>query len=115
LRKAILLTALLAMMLATAVSAAFAQTETGGSLGVLQHSCDQIQAAVNLQAQSGEGTGAIAGATQSLGIDQQQVLACFGTAVALQDSRTNVGRTVTASPDATTVGLGQTWRRCCKR
>ena len=42
------------------------------------------------QYQAGEGTGAVAGAAQSLGIDQQQVLACFGTAAALQDSTVNV-------------------------
>ena len=81
---------MLAMVLAAAAPA-FAQTATGGDAAILQYSCDQIQAAVNTQYQQGEGTGAVAGAAQSLGIDQQQVLACFGTAAALQDSTVNVG------------------------
>ena len=90
LRKVMLLAALLAMVLAAAAPA-FAQTAVGGDVAVLQYSCDQIQAAVNTQYQAGEGTGAVAGAAQSLGIDQQQVLACFGTAAAAQDSTIIVG------------------------
>ena len=85
-----LLAAMLAMVLAAAAPS-FAQTAAGGDVAVLQYSCNQIQAAVATQYQAGEGTGAVAGAAQSLGIDQQQVLACFGTAVALQDSTVNVG------------------------
>src|SRR3712207_4084238 len=80
-----LLAAMLAMVLAAAAPS-FAQTAVGGDVAVLQYSCDQIQAAVNTQYQAGEGAGAVAGAAQSLGIDQQQVLACFGTAAAAQDS-----------------------------
>jgi hypothetical protein len=96
-----LLAAMLAMVLAAAAPA-LAQTATGGNVAILQYSCDQIQAAVNQQYQQGEGTGAVAGAAQSLGIDQQQVLACFGTAAALQDSQinVNVGRTATATAAA---------------
>jgi hypothetical protein len=85
-----LLAAMLAMVLAAAAPA-LAQTAVGGDVAVLQYSCDQIQAAVNTQYQAGEGTGAVAGAAQSLGIDQQQVLACFGTAAAAQDSVINIG------------------------
>src|SRR3712207_4025462 len=81
--------ALLAMVLAAAAPA-FAQTAVGGDTAVLQYSCNQIQAAVNTQYQAGEGTGAVAGAAQSLGIDQNAVLACFGTAVAAQQSTINV-------------------------
>ena len=84
-KKVMLLAAMLAMVLAAAAPA-LSQTAAGGDVAVLQYSCDQIQAAVNTQYQAGEGTGAVAGAAQSLGIDQQQVLACFGTAAALQDS-----------------------------
>src|ERR687894_2874375 len=84
-----LLAAMLAMVLAAAAPA-LAQTATGGDTTILQYSCDQIQAAVNTQYQAGEGTGAVAGAAQALGVDQQQVLACFGQAVALQDSAINV-------------------------
>jgi hypothetical protein len=85
LKKVMLLAAMLAMVLAAAAPA-LSQTAAGGDVAILQYSCDQIQAAVNTQYQQGEGTGAVAGAAQSLGIDQQQVLACFGTAAALQDS-----------------------------
>jgi hypothetical protein len=80
-----LLAAMLAMVLAAAAPA-LSQTAAGGDVAVLQYSCNQIQAAVATQYQAGEGTGAVAGAAQSLGISQQQVLACFGTAAALQDS-----------------------------
>ena len=84
-RKVMLLAAMLAMVLAAAAPA-LSQTAAGGDVAILQYSCDQIQAAVNTQYQQGEGAGAVAGAAQSLGVDQQQVLACFGTAAALQDS-----------------------------
>ncbi len=89
-----LLAALLAMVLAAAAPA-FAQTAVGGDVAILQYSCDQIQAAVDVQYQNGEGTGAVAGAAQSLGVTQQQVLACFGTAAAAQNSTINVN---TAAP-----------------
>jgi hypothetical protein len=94
---------MLAMVLAAAAPA-LAQTATGGDTVILQYSCDQIQAAVNTQYQAGEGTGAVAGAAQSLGIDQQQVLACFGTAAALQDSAINVNVDGTATATATAGG-----------
>ncbi len=91
--------ALLAMVMAAAAPA-FAQTAVGGDAAVLQYSCNQIQAAVNTQYQAGEGTGAVAGAAQSLGISQNAVLACFGTAVAAQQSTINVN---TATGGGTTV------------
>ncbi len=84
-----LVAALLAMVLAAAAPA-FAQTAVGGDTAVLQYSCNEIQAALNVQYQQGEGTGAVAGAAQSLGVDQNAVLACFGTAVAAQQSTINV-------------------------
>jgi len=109
-----LLAAMLAMVLAAAAPA-FAQTAVGGDVAILQYSCDQIQAAVNTQYQAGEGTGAVAGAAQSLGIDQQQVLACFGTAAALQDSQINVNvdgtakaKKATATATATATAGGGT-------
>ena len=98
-----LLAAMLAMVLAAAAPA-LAQTAVGGDTAILQYSCDQIQAAVNTQYQAGEGVGAVAGAAQSLGIDQQQVLACFGTAVAAQDSTIIVGGTASATSTATAGG-----------
>ncbi len=86
--------ALLAMVLAAAAPA-FAQTAQGGDTAILQYSCNQIQAAVNTQYQQGEGTGAVAGAAQSLGVNQNAVLACFGTAAAIQQSTINVDGTAT--------------------
>jgi hypothetical protein len=113
LKKVMLLAAMLAMVLAVAAPA-LAQTAVGGDAAVLQYSCNQIQAAVNTQYQAGEGVGAVAGAAQSLGVDQRQVLACFGQAAAAQDSVINIGggaatataaathtATATASPTAT--------------
>jgi hypothetical protein len=85
-----LLAAMLAMVLAAAAPALAQTAATGEDRTVLQYSCDQIQAAVNTQYQQGEGTGAVASAAADLGVDQQQVLACFGTAAALQDSTVNV-------------------------
>src|SRR5215213_10310711 len=85
LRKIMLIAAMLAMVLAAAAPA-IAQTAVGGDTAILQYSCDQIQAAVDTQYQAGEGVGAVAGAAQALGVDQQQVLACFGTAAAAQDT-----------------------------
>jgi hypothetical protein len=102
-----LLAAMLAMVLAAAAPA-FAQTATGGDAAILQYSCNQIQAAVNTQYQQGEGVGAVAGAAESLGIDQQQVLACFGTAAALQDSQINVNVDGTATATATATAGGGT-------
>ena len=58
----------------------------------------------NGQYQAGEGVSAVAGVAQSLGIDQQQVLACFGTAVAAQDSTIIVGGTASATSTATASG-----------
>jgi hypothetical protein len=90
LKKVMLLAAMLAMVLAAAAPA-LAQSAVGGDTAVLQYSCDQIQAAVNTQYQQGEGVGAVAGAAQSMHVDQQQVLACFGQAAALQESTVNIG------------------------
>src|SRR3712207_753497 len=105
LRKVMLLAAMLAMVLAAAAPA-LAQTAAGGDVAILQYSCDQIQAAVNTQYQQGEGTGAVAGAAQSLGIDQQQVLACFGTAAAGQDVSVSIGTAGAAGGAAGAAGGG---------
>src|SRR5215210_7698457 len=94
-----LLAAMLAMVLAAAAPS-FAQTAVGGDTAILQYSCDQIQAAVNTQYQAGEGTGAVAGAAQALGVEQQQVLACFGNAAAAQNSTINVDPSHTATATA---------------
>jgi hypothetical protein len=92
LKKLMVLAVMLAMVV-VAATPAFAQTATGGDAAILQYSCDQAQVAANTQVQSGEGTGAAAGGAQSLHVDQQQVLACFGTAVAAQEVSINVDAT----------------------
>jgi hypothetical protein len=103
-----LLAALLAMVMAAAAPA-FAQTAVGGDTAVLQYSCNEIQAALNVQYQQGEGTGAVAGAAQSLGVNQNQVLACFGTAVAAQQSTINAQQdTVNLKDDVVTVSATST-------
>ena len=98
-----MLTAALLAMVMAAAAPAFAQTAVGGDAAVLQYSCNQIQAALDVQYQQGEGTGAVAGAAQALGINQNQVLACFGTAVAAQQSTINVN---TATAGGKTAGGG---------
>ena len=93
--------ALLAMVMAAAAPA-FAQTAVGGDAAVLQYSCNQIQAALDVQYQQGEGTGAVAGAAQALGVDQNAVLACFGTAAAAQQSTVNLNTADAAKKGGTT-------------
>ena len=104
-KKVMLSAALLAMVLAAAAPA-FAQTAVGGDAAVLQYSCNQIQAALDVQYQQGEGTGAVAGAAQALGVDQNQVLACFGTAVAAQQSTINVNTASAGGGKTATAGGG---------
>ncbi len=96
--------ALLAMVMAAAAPA-FAQTATGGDAAVLQYSCNEIQAALDVQYQQGEGVGAVEAAAQALNVNQNAVLACFGTAAAAQQSTINVN---TATADGGKKG-GTTW------
>ena len=99
-RKVMLSAALLAMVLAAAAPA-FAQTAVGGDAVVLQYSCNQIQAALDVQYQRGEGVGAVEAAAQALNINENQVLACFGTAAAAQQSTVNLeGDVVTVTATA---------------
>jgi len=93
--------ALLAMVLAAAAPA-FAQTAVGGDAVVLQYSCNQIQAALDVQYQQGEGAGAVEAAAQALGVDQNAVLACFGTAAAAQQSTVNLNTADAAKKGGTT-------------
>ena len=89
-KKLMVMAAMLALML-VAAAPAFTQTAFGGDAAVLQYSCDQVQVAASTQFQSGDGTGAAAGGAQRLGINQNQVAACFGTAAVSQQSMFNVG------------------------
>ena len=105
LKKVMLLAALLAMVLAAAAPA-FAQTAVGGDAVVLQYSCNEIQAALDVQYQNGEGTGAVEAAAQALNVDQNQVLACFGTAAAAQQSTINVNTATAGGGKASTSTAG---------
>src|SRR5829696_4668466 len=90
-RKVMLLAAMLAMVLAAAAPA-FAQSAVAGS--VQQVDCDQIQAAIGqYQNADAEDFSAVA---QELGVDQNQVLACFQSVAAGRDINVN-----TASAAAT--------------
>src|SRR5215213_9457679 len=86
-----LLAAMLAMVLAAAAPA-FAQTAVAGSVQYVD--CDQIQAAIGqYQNADAEDFSAVA---QELGVDQNQVLACFQSVAAGRDINVN-----TASAAAT--------------
>src|SRR4051794_38422395 len=89
-RKVMLLAAMLAMVLAAAAPA-FAQSAVAGSVQYVD--CDQIQAALGqYQNANADDFSSVA---QELGVSQNQVLACFGSAAAGRNI--NVG---TASPGA---------------
>jgi LPXTG-motif cell wall-anchored protein len=122
LRKVMLLAAMLAMVLA-AGAPAFAQTATAtatGSAGpiavagsVQYVDCDQIQAALG-QYENADASDFSAVADQ-LGVSQNQVLACFGSAAAGRDINVNTAspgaakkmvKTVTATATATATASG---------
>src|SRR5215213_7536561 len=90
-----LLAAMLAMVLAAAAPA-FAQTAVAGSVQYVD--CDQIQAAIGqYQNADAEDFSAVA---QELGVDQNQVLACFQSVAAGRDINVNTASAATASPAA---------------
>src|SRR5215211_7155081 len=90
-----LLAAMLAMVLAAAAPA-FAQTAIAGSVQYVD--CDQIQAAIGqYQNADAEDFSAVA---QELGVDQNQVLACFQSVAAGRDINVNTASAATASAAA---------------
>ena len=90
-----LLAAMLAMVL-TAAAPAFAQSAVAGSVQYVD--CDQIQAAIGqYQNADAEDFSAVA---QELGVDQNQVLACFQSVAAGRDINVNTASAATASPTA---------------
>ena len=90
-----LLAAVMAMVLAAAAPAFAQATAVGGSVQYVD--CDQIQAAATGQynVENAQDAAAIA---QELGVDENQVLACFGSLAAGRDVNIN-----TASPSTVTV------------
>ena len=85
-RKVMLLAAVVAMVLAAAAPAFAQATAVGGSVQYVD--CDQIQAAVTGQ-YNVENDQDLAGVAQWLGVDENQVLACYGSIAAGED--VNIG------------------------
>src|ERR687897_798244 len=98
LRKVMLLAAVMAMVLAAAAPAFAQATAVGGSVQYVD--CDQIQAAVTGQYNTGNEQD-LAGVAQELGVSQNQVLACVGSIAAGEDVNIN-----TASGTAAAGGGG---------
>jgi hypothetical protein len=96
LRKVMLLAAVMAMVLAAAAPAFAQATAVGGSVQYVD--CDQIQAAATGQYNVENDQEALAALAQELGVDQNQVLACFRSIAAGRDVNIN-----TASASAATV------------
>jgi hypothetical protein len=94
-RKAMLLAAVMAMVLAAAAPAFAQANAVGGSVQYVD--CDQIQAAATTQYNTNNDQD-LAGVAQELGVDQNQVLACFRSIAAGRDVNIN-----TASASAATV------------
>jgi len=90
-----LLAAVMAMVLAAAAPAFAQATAVGGSVQYVD--CDQIQAAATTQYNTNNQQD-LAGIAQELGVDENQVLACFQSIAAGRDVNIN-----TASASAMTV------------
>ena len=101
-RRALLLAAVMAMVLAAAAPAFAQATAVGGSVQYVD--CDQIQAAATGQYNVGNQQD-LAGIAQELGVSQNQVSACLGSIAAGED--VNIGaaggqyHTATATATAT--------------
>jgi hypothetical protein len=91
-----LLAAVMAMILAAAAPAFAQASAVGGSVQYVD--CDQIQAAATGQYNVANDQEALAALAQELGVDQNQVLACFRSIAAGRDVNIN-----TASASAVTV------------
>ena len=86
-RKVMLLAAVMAMVLAAAAPAFAQATAVGGSVQYVD--CDQIQAAATGQYNVANDQDAVAAIAQDLGVDENQVLACYGSIAAGED--VNIG------------------------
>ena len=85
-RRALLLAAVVAMVLAAAAPAFAQATAVGGSVQYVD--CDQIQVAVTGQYNVGNQQD-LAGIAQYLGVSQNQVSACLGSIAAGEDVNIN--------------------------
>jgi hypothetical protein len=92
-----LLAAVMAMVLAAAAPAFAQATAVGGSVQYVD--CDQIQAAVTTQYNTGNQQD-MAGIAQELGVSQNQVLACLGSIAAGRNVNINTATPTAAAPKA---------------
>jgi hypothetical protein len=107
LRKIMLLAAVLAMVVAAAAPAFAQASAVGGSVQYVD--CDQIQASATGQYNVANDQEALAALAQDLGVDQNQVLACFESIAAGEDVNINTASasaTATATATATAAAGG---------
>src|SRR5215208_5877046 len=109
LRKIMLLAAVMAMVLAAAAPAFAQANAVGGSVQYVD--CDQIQAAATGQYNVENDQEALAALAQELGVDQNQVLACFesiaaGNDVNINTASASAAATATATATASAGGGG---------
>jgi hypothetical protein len=97
-RKVMLLAAVMAMVMAAAAPAFAQANAVGGNVQYVD--CDQIQAAATGQYNK-DNQQDVAGIAQDLGVDQNQVLACFKSAAAGRDINVNAASASAASATAT--------------
>src|SRR5215208_4421154 len=100
LRKIMLLAAVMAMVLAAAAPAFAQANAVGGSVQYVD--CDQIQAAATGQYNVENNQEALAALAQELGVDQNQVLACFESIAAGGDVNINTAAGTAAAKGTAT-------------
>src|SRR5215208_3652513 len=103
LRKIMLLAAVMAMVLAAAAPAFAQANAVGGSVQYVD--CDQIQAAATGQYNT-DNQQDLAGIAQELGVDQNQVLACFESIAAGENVNINTASASAATTTATATAGG---------
>jgi hypothetical protein len=105
-RKLMLLAAVMAMVLAAAAPAFAQANAVGGSVQYVD--CDQIQAAATGQYNANNDQD-LAGIAQELGVDENQVLACFQSIAAGNDVNINTASasTVTVTAKATSTSTAK--------
>jgi hypothetical protein len=109
LRKVMLMAAVMAMVLAAAAPAFAQANAVGGSVQYVD--CDQIQAAATGQYNVENDQEALAALAQELGVDENQVLACFesiaaGNDVNINTASASAAATATATATASAGGGG---------
>ncbi len=115
-RKVMLLAAVMAMILAAAAPVFAQANAVGGSVQYVD--CDQIQAAATGQYNVENDQEALAALAQELGVDQNQVLACFESIAAGGDVNINTAEATVIADTATPKAGGRRRRLrfgCCGR